>query len=230
MAGYVDHGFYSFSPTFFTDYYSENYFEIKNIDMAFYLDKPIESEWKTIYSQDCRLFTDCREINSYLKTINFITDIGRCMLWCIAKRKETTNIVYPIQEIYSKRYREKEIYRDSLKKTDKNVIQMEKVIKFFKKNAYKSVTAFCAGDICGRVIDELIKNDMEDYIELIFDSDISKAGTFYRGYQIVYPTVKKLHEAVVILICSDKYEDEIFDMLLDKGLQKHMIYKITEIT
>lgn len=51
LAGYVDHGFYSISPTFFLDYYSENNFAIKNLDMEFLLDKDIPSKWDSIFQK-----------------------------------------------------------------------------------------------------------------------------------------------------------------------------------
>lgn len=229
LAGYIDHGFYSFSPTFFIDYYYTNRFDVKSINMAFYLDKTVESEWQVIYSQDCRLFNNWESINAYIKMMNLISDIGRCMIWCVAKRKEKVDITYPIQAIYSGIYEEKELCRKNLK-TDKKVIYISKVIKFLEKNIDKSIALFCAGKICGQIINELIKKDMEDYIQVIFDNDISKSGNLYRGYKIVYPTKKKLNEITLILICTDRYEDEIYDSLLNKGIEKQKLYKITELT
>ncbi len=35
LAGYVEHGFYSFSPTFYEDFYKANGFEIKDIAIEF---------------------------------------------------------------------------------------------------------------------------------------------------------------------------------------------------
>ena len=40
---------------------------------------------------------------------------------------------------------------------------------------------------------------------------------------------EKLGEIDLVLICSDKYDDEIYNNLLDKGVNMEKLYKITAI-
>ena len=60
LAGWVDHGFYSFSPTFFLDYYSKNNWFIKTLQMHFINGQSIS------ISPDCRFFTDFTDLNNYI--------------------------------------------------------------------------------------------------------------------------------------------------------------------
>ena len=95
--GYIDHGFYSFSPTFFNDFYSENGYAIEILDIGFYYDRKEFKEWKVAYSMDCRLFDNFVEIDKYIKCMFNTQDIGRMMLWCVAQKKEVQSCIYPIQ-------------------------------------------------------------------------------------------------------------------------------------
>lgn len=58
LAGYVDHGFYSISPTFYLDFYDANDYEIIKLEIEFVMDRNQDAheKWESIYSQDCRLF------------------------------------------------------------------------------------------------------------------------------------------------------------------------------
>ena len=62
LAGYVNHGFYSFSPTLFIDFYEENGFEVEKIDIEF---MNSSGKWDygnydnltSVYSPDIRILT-----------------------------------------------------------------------------------------------------------------------------------------------------------------------------
>ncbi len=112
LAGYVDHGFYSFSPTFFLDFYNYNGYCIRHLFMEFmYGDDSSDNDkdyglLKGFYSQDCRLFASDwkdwrhRELNDYIKTMSGLEQIGHVYIWCIAQRKTEKDAKYPIQGFY----------------------------------------------------------------------------------------------------------------------------------
>lgn len=79
-AGLVNHGFYSFSPTFFLDYYGETGFCVDTIRMQY---KPERGMYKFVYySMDCRLFLNQDGFNCYIQK-NWNMG-GEIMLQCIA--------------------------------------------------------------------------------------------------------------------------------------------------
>lgn len=112
LGGYVDHGFYSFSPTFFLDFYKINEFRICHLFLEFmygedYSDNDVDyGALKAFYSQDCRLFmTDWRdwrhrELNDYIRAMSDIKKVGHIYLWCIAQRNQEKSLEYPIQGVY----------------------------------------------------------------------------------------------------------------------------------
>ena len=151
-------------------------------------------------------------------------DIGRMVLYCIARRSKIVNeTIYPIQGMWQ------EIYDKYAETQKKKNIEWKKVLSFMKENFSEKVSLYCAGKVCNLLIDELYKRDMEECVSYIFDSDVKRAGCFFRGYKIVYPTPKKLAEAEKILICSDRYEDEIFCFLEKENTDMGKVVKITEL-
>ncbi len=115
LGGYVDHGFYSFSPTFFMDYYHLNGFRIHHLYMEFMLGDldTLDNDYKyadfqAIYSQDCRSFIHAdgdwggKSINSYIKQIRGIDKVNHIYIWCIAERVNLKEGKYPIQSMYER--------------------------------------------------------------------------------------------------------------------------------
>lgn len=109
VGGYVDHGFYSFSPTFFLDFYKLNGYCIHELFLEFMYgeDNSDRDEdygvLKAYYSQDCRLFMQDwrhKELNNYIKAMSKVEEIGHIYLWCIAQRKMEKHSEYPIQGYY----------------------------------------------------------------------------------------------------------------------------------
>lgn len=105
-AGLVNHGFYSFSPTFFQDYYSVNGFKIDSLRMQY---KPEQGIYKFVfYSMDCRLFKTSDGINQYIQ--KYWNDGGEILLQCIAHKCISNDLIEtystPIQGMYQKIYRE----------------------------------------------------------------------------------------------------------------------------
>lgn len=230
-AGYVEHGFYSFSPTFFTDFYKKNNWNIIDLDLEFRMTKNIpQPEWSLVYSQDCRLFQAYRndgewisaqeKLNDYINKIFNVDSMENILIWCIAQRNTVEDFVYPIQGVY-----------DSINvKTEKTVkaVDYEKALKIICENSGKRIVLYGAGDICNRLINCLYQYDMENSVEFIFDSNIEKSGTQIRGYRVVYPTKKKLDDSDIILVCTNKYEDEVVADLKTRGVVEQKIKKITK--
>lgn len=242
LAGYVDHGFYSISPSFYLDFYSVNGFEVKDIFMEFMLGEfqygsKDYAKLSAIYSEDCRLFKKSPEdwanifLQSYIDKISNIEGVVHSYLWCIAQKKQIKEIRYPIQNMY--------IQLDKIAKQKKEGeakerrrICWENVVAFIKENENSKVALFCAGNISRLLIERLYMSDLEETIKVIFDNDISKAGISFEGregYTIAYPTKRKLALYDKIVICSDIYDGEVYDMLRDMGIEENRLYKITEI-
>lgn len=115
-AGYVNHGFYSFSPTFFMDFYNKNGFEIEYLDLEFMI---AEERWNymkydelmAVYSSDIRSFFEesedgyARKLNYLIHTLCKLEEVGHVYVWCVAKKKEDRDIVYPVQGLYERMYK-----------------------------------------------------------------------------------------------------------------------------
>ena len=96
-AGLIDHGFFSFSPTFFIDYYEKNGFVIDTIRMQY---KPERGIYKFVYySMDCRLFLNPDGFNAYVRKC--WDKGGEIMLQCVAIKESDDEIKgSPLQTRY----------------------------------------------------------------------------------------------------------------------------------
>lgn len=110
--GLIGHGFYSFSPLFFTDYYNFNQFCILDLDFEFILEPYENGDYgsRVLYSMDCRLFDENLQnwekpsINSYVNNLYQIREIKYSYIWCIAKKTENCTIKFPLQGVYQEIY------------------------------------------------------------------------------------------------------------------------------
>lgn len=224
VGGYIDHGFYSFSPTFFTDFYTQNGYRVEEINIGFYEDRKAYKDWKVIYSMDCRLFHDFIEIDKYIKEMLNVQTIGRMLLWCVAKKEKTDSIKYPIQLIYDAE-RKKELRKDIVSNSE---INYTKLVAYLGENEGAGIALFGAGSICSQTISEVYKHGIQDAIACVFDSDVNKAGTIFRGYPICYPNRMNLEKVNIIVICTTKYCEEIYKELIKCCNVNTIIRKITE--
>jgi len=96
-AGYVDHGFYSYSPGFFYDFYSSNGFDVINLDLEFMIS---EGKWSSenyeeklsVYSPDLRLFDSSPgnwgrdDLNGLIHKMYRLEEVGHVYIWSIARK------------------------------------------------------------------------------------------------------------------------------------------------
>lgn len=110
--GLIDHGFYSFSPLFFLDFYNANRFHILDLDFEFILESYENGNYgsRVIYSMDCRLFNENLQnwekpsINYYVKSLYQVSGVQYSYIWCIAQKLEYCTIKFPIQGVYQEIY------------------------------------------------------------------------------------------------------------------------------
>lgn len=218
VAGLVNHGFYSFSPILFSEFYKANGFEIKQLELCFRTRDSKTDLEAFSPSVDCRIISnDVKDINGYI--LKMYTTSGdpnmQTMLWCSAKKKDNADVgVHPIQVF------------DKLQPApgwEKNVIQ------FLQENQGKEIVLYGKGRFCDKLLDELFKNDLEGCIKCIFDSFPRKAGTTHRGYKVFCPTEAKLKTADIILISNAKNIDEIYSILSGFGTEiTSKVYKLSQ--
>lgn len=110
--GLVNHGFYSFSPLFFVDYYNENHFHILDVELEFIMKYCEQEDYyglHSVFSMDCRFFNEETDwerhnINRYISTMHKLNEVQHFYVWCIAKKLEKKSIQMPIQGEYQKLY------------------------------------------------------------------------------------------------------------------------------
>lgn len=97
---------------------------------------------------------------------------------------------HSLDDIYDSPGEEFMHYIDVLKKYEKRVSKSrsvnfvknyDKILELFRQNSDKNIALYGAGNECNLLINELYKNNMEDLVEYIYDSNIEIAGTKYRG-------------------------------------------------
>lgn len=200
LAGWIDHGFYSISPTFYMDYYQENNWKIKCINMEF-----LNKSGSSLYSQDCRLFGSSLEINEYIKDIK-CENYPHVMLQCIVEKTAGLTRDIPTQGYY------KNVYR-----VNNKTIDYAKVADFVKKCGKKKVGLYGAGYDGIQVFEEILKANIDEYICCFYDKDLKKIGMSIAGLEVKYPNLKNMEEAELIVIASAKFENEIYKELLNTG-------------
>lgn len=211
-SGWVNHGFYSFSPTFFDDTYS-NISDFILIENVLCMKQPKGQRDRLIFSADCRFMTDW-EINQLISEHAF----GGVLVSCIARKNKVSCTSFEPQQ---------GMYRDNLwiRSTNKE-INYERILKFIMMS--KSVYLYGAGNICKKLMRHLIKNDLLKNIAGIFDSNIELHGKEMYGKLIRYPSNDGLADAKVILICSINFEKNIEEFLESKKYNGQLV-KLSEI-
>lgn len=197
LAGWIDHGFFSISPTFYIDYYQENKWEIKSVKIEF-----LNESGSSLYSQDCRLFSNSLEINEYIKSINN-NDYQHILLQCVVE-KTAADIINnnPTQGYY------KRIYG-----IDNKPLDYEKIANFIKKSGKRKIGLYGAGHDGIQVLEKILRDNIDEYIYCFYDKNLNKVGTTIAGIEVKYPTIKNIEEVEMVVITSSKFENEIYKQL-----------------
>lgn len=206
LAGWVEHGFYSFSPTFFIDYYKENECVIRQINMEY-----VSDSLPVLYSQDCRLFGGSSEqINEYIRE-SMKGGYNRIILQCIVEKTLPLKNTNPIQGFYT------DLYEQFA------VINPVRVAKFLQ-DCNASKIGICGSGHDGiRLLEELAKLEIEDRVCAFYDSNILKTGQCIAGKEIKYLSYKNVSEADILIIATGKYEKEIYARLKEVGYDEQKI-------
>ena len=222
IAGQADHGFYSFSPTFFLDYYKGNGFKVKNLNVRVEIDR--RDLWRGgrgdgdlyAYTQDLCQFGNCSVIalNRYIEDIRRSSSTnGQAWIICQAIKEKIVEAVSPSQGYWSTIW----------KKSDENDSSMRynksKILRMFNDHEGKTICIYGKGVFCDIVIDCLYENDRESGLTYIMDGNCRLAGTEHRGFSVLYPTDKRLSETDMIIVGAQKCADEICRELSKRGFK-----------
>ena len=145
IAGDIDHAFYSISPTFYEDYYSDNNFAIKQIEYAIEIDNNRDNRysdyykrgrkpgnWLYVFTQDCRLMRNIfyHKVNEYIDAIRSASYTrGEALVFVCVKKVEDFQYRVPMQRLY------KELWRTTSKRS---IYDEKKIVDIVKKNSQKN--------------------------------------------------------------------------------------------
>lgn len=218
--GWVNHGFYSMSPTFFQDFYSANGYAIESLEFECLISGN-EVPKRTFFSEDLRVFHSVKDINDYVRLLQQVKEVQEIILLTTARRIEkTAEFTNPIQGFYQK------IFDNNNKVLLNNIKFRGWATDIAGSNS--KIALYGCGNVCDCLLDELFRISAENRISVIFDGDVRKAGTSKRGIQIEYPNAQKLAEYECIYICSADFEDEILSDLLKLGVKNTQVRKTSE--
>ena len=211
-SGWVNHGFYSISPTFFMDYYENNkdIFDIKNI----YIEVKKNNGPKM---GDVILSPDCREISDINSYVNFFGDREKLII-CECERKnndKNLSICAPIQGMYVDMYKSQEVQIEGM--------EINAVLEEIKRFGEKKVSIYGAGNYGSILVKYCLENELDDRILAIFDKDVKKTGERIGNIEIKYPTTKELNKSELIIVAVKGHHGEIFDDLKRRGYEKRNI-------
>lgn len=147
-ANWIDHGFYSFSPSLFIDYYKKYSFKMLKIYLLIYG----RGNNLDIYSPDCRLI-DC---NSFLQD-NFnksTKDIGCALTVCIARKEKEFKKETLTQNMYEM------MYKDDIKLKEETIHRFYKEIKKSLEFG-KQIVIYGCGSTCENIIAYLEHNSID---------------------------------------------------------------------
>lgn len=214
--GWGNHSFYNYSPTFFTDVYNCNYgWKLEKLN--FFSLKSEKQYGIASISQDCRMFLNNEEIEKWLADIDLHS--SQVQIISLAKKSsQAKDNICPVQGMYSniENYVRQSPNSKNIYEEMADLLINESEVVFWGR-----------GHECQMILDELFKQDAEDIVKCIFDSNIEFAGTVFRGIPVKYPTRKKLQSITCkVMITSSKYMDEIYESLIENGISKENIIKL----
>ena len=213
-SGWVDHGFYSISPTFYKDYYENNskVFELKKVYLEVKKEKgPRQGD--VILSPDCRELDD---VCSYI--IPFATNEIMIICEAVRKNSDMLNKSFPIQGMYSNMYSEYQSTGEAIHK------DYEEISELLRNQAEGTVGIYGAGHFGRLFIKYCLEKDLESKITTIFDKDVEKVGKTLGNIEISYPKKKSLDKTECIIVAVKDPSEKIANMIRDIGYSGEIYY------
>ncbi len=224
--------FWNISPEMFLDFYSANNYQILDCSMITFLTENSEKRAWTdrpvIWSPDVRLMNFLHPLypGEHLRSMHKLCGNPLPHTFIVAKKTHSKELIYPIVSGYAKKYKgEKE---DTSRRTGKKREKYDigKVVDFIRDK--EKVCLYCAGDVCEAILKELYKNNLEGRIDKIFDSDLKKIGGRIMDKKISYMNNNTLAENDEIIVCSEKYAEEVYTQICQKGVKANKVYRLTD--
>lgn len=203
-----NHGFYTFSPTLFTDFYCANGFRIDSLHLFCRQERGNESvQYRSV---DCRLFDP-------LQMLRMKLDNQRecALIVCIAtKIEEVEEYKTPIQGMYMKMYgHEGDLLRKEISYT----------FEWVKKQGYRRIAIYGMKDnAC--LLYEMFSNEEDVDVFLIRGEGDEKLSFDENKYRLYDVELSPIDNIDCVIIGSFRYADEIM-----KRLRKDIKYKGVEI-
>ncbi len=180
-ANFSNHGFYTFSPTFFDDYYKANGYNVEQLYLFNHVEGCKQSEYRSV---DCRMVDPRAFLANKLNTPGEVS-----LLVCTATRKPgSSDGKVPIQGFYSDAYADKE----KLKQTADII-----------KNKYKKVAVYGTGVNACELYD-LMKDEVE-WVSLVVGNGGNTASPKYTAMSLK----EAFDNSECIVIGSFHFADEI---------------------
>lgn len=198
---WIEHGFYSFSPTCLVDYYKVNQYYIENI-FCFGYDFP-NLEKVNVISPDCRY----NDINEWAETYAHGYKI---LLTCEAVRTEisTSDKMPKMQYIYQQKFEEIERNKDLYAYETR----IEKVKKIILDNPESRIALYGTGKTAKKMIGDL-KENMKNIIG-VYDKYLVGGGSIeLNGEQMKMLDINKVNDdSIQYIVCASE-RMEIVDMI-----------------
>lgn len=200
---FINHGFYSFSPTLFIDYYEANNFFVENVQLIFYRNDDDMSYENHRYlgflsAVDWRIST-----HSGYSDFNMLSqDNTFVILECIAVKRDNSTVgVVPIQGAYEKIY----------KNYDENKLVENKLDEVFGKHSKQSIAIYGTGEMADLIVNYLDKHKIyKDKVLGFMDRDIVLTDKNYKGFKMI-SIEKSISEKIeCIVIASKGHEEDIY--------------------
>lgn len=208
---WMNHGFYSFSPTVFADYYDANNWTLNSLYLV-----SNDDDGKCLFrTPDCR-FINCTEFTQNVNT--------KLLLICIATKEENSTIgTFPIQSLY------KDLQADIQRNQQYGKFNLDKKInKLISKVQNKKIAIYGIGPTAEQII-KAINGLKPCNIQLagLYDSHIDKIGTWIE-IENRYISVLDIHKCIeddvqaVIIGSASHNAEKIYKRIKwieEKGIQ-----------
>lgn len=195
---WIDHGFYTFSPTFFIDYYTNNGFFINDIHMVGY--KYMQLDAANVVSPDCRY-------NDSNKWANVFANGYNILLVCDAvkvddvEEKNISFTQYSYKQLFGSIETNQRIYSYEYK--------IEKMKEVFKTDSECRVAIYGTGATANKMISDL--SEMKGNIIGVYDGRVQPGEVihFSSGDKKVLDINNIQKDKIKYIICGSEVRESI---------------------